>query len=110
MRAIDSTRLAVLENGANCRVLAVCRLKTEQGGNDLQIVLHTVMDLFQQHLFFFQRRLDQILCLLAVADVAQHDGKYLLASQVELRYRSFSRELCLVLAAAKNFSAFSHLS
>src|SRR5437899_10015713 len=61
------TALAVLENGENCRVIDVCRLKTEQRGDDLQIVLHTVIDLFQQHLFFFQRRLDQILCLLAVA-------------------------------------------
>jgi hypothetical protein len=49
--------LAVREQCQQARVVEGIGLEAEQAGNDLQVVLHTVVDLSEEYLLFAQRRL-----------------------------------------------------
>ena len=56
-------------------VVDLRRLQGQQPGNDLQVVLHPVVDLLEQHLLFLQRGADLFLGPLALGDVLGNSGQ-----------------------------------
>ncbi len=46
--------LALLEHPANVRIAVVARLQGQKARDDLQIVLHAVVNFFEQHLLFVE--------------------------------------------------------
>ena len=69
---------AVLALGKKLRHVLVCqarRLQIEKTGDDLKVVLHTVVNLLQQHLLFTQRSTDALFGLNALRNIGSGDDE-----------------------------------
>jgi hypothetical protein len=54
----------ILLDGSKGIIPQFAGLQGDQAGNNLRVVLHTVMDLFQEHLLFGERGLQRLFCVL----------------------------------------------
>src|SRR2546428_9133846 len=83
-------------------------LKSQQAGDDLKVVLDTMMNFLEKDLLFAKRCTDRLVRNLARSDIAQNDGKEPSIVDPSLGNRRLGGKLNIPLAQAKYFATLSH--